>query len=134
MRVVAGVIFHQNQVLMALRAHGDWAGYWEFPGGKTEPQESDEETLIREIKEELNLEIEVQCQLGEYFHQAAKTPITLVVLIAQAKSRHFDLIEHREARWMGINELERLRLAPADLGVVPKLREWVKTRESSRPK
>lgn len=57
--ICAILVNSQDQVLVAQRsAHQDYAGYWEFPGGKCEPGESLQEALIREIREELAIEVE----------------------------------------------------------------------------
>jgi len=55
LRIVAAVIREGDQYLLGMRAAGQYAGCWEFPGGKVEPGESDPEALIREIKEELGI-------------------------------------------------------------------------------
>ena len=71
--VVAGVIYKNNKFLIAQRnlkkAQG---GLWEFPGGKVEKNESYESALIREIKEELNADIEVNEYIGESIHHFLK--------------------------------------------------------------
>ena len=58
-RVVAAIIVHENQVFATQRGYGNFKGGWEFPGGKIEQGETSQEALIREIKEELDTEIEV---------------------------------------------------------------------------
>ena len=57
--VVAAIIIRDGQVFATQRGYGEWKGWWEFPGGKTEPGEGLEEALVREIREELNAEISV---------------------------------------------------------------------------
>lgn len=57
--VVAAVIKHDNEIFVTRRSYGDFENMWEFPGGKMEHGETQEEALIREIKEELELDIEV---------------------------------------------------------------------------
>ena len=51
--VVAAIIIKDNQVFATQRGYGEWQGWWEFPGGKIEPEESPQSALVREIKEEL---------------------------------------------------------------------------------
>ena len=58
-RVAAAVIFDGDRVFATRRGHGEWKGYWEFPGGKIEPGETPEEALCREIVEELDTVISV---------------------------------------------------------------------------
>lgn len=57
--VVAAIICKEGTYLAAQRGHGEFEGLWEFPGGKIEPGESSEEALIREIKEELSIDIHI---------------------------------------------------------------------------
>ena len=57
--VVAAIIVRNGQVFATQRGYGDWKDWWEFPGGKMEPGESPQEALVREIREELDAEIEV---------------------------------------------------------------------------
>ena len=66
--VVAGAILRDGKVFGACRSYGAYTGTWEFAGGKVEPGESDEEALIREIREELDVEIAVERLLGTVDH------------------------------------------------------------------
>ena len=59
-KVVAAIIKKDNKILATQRGYGEFEGLWEFPGGKVEQGETKEEALIREIKEELNADIEVE--------------------------------------------------------------------------
>ena len=61
-KVVAAIIIHNNQIFATQRGYGDFKDGWEFPGGKVEPGETPQQALVREIKEELDTEIEV----GDY--------------------------------------------------------------------
>ena len=58
-QVVAAIIIKDNQVFATQRGYGEWKGWWEFPGGKIEAGECPQEALKREIREELDAEIEV---------------------------------------------------------------------------
>ena len=59
-RVVAAIIIHENKIFATQRGYGEFKDGWEFPGGKIEPGETPQEALVREIKEELDIEIEVK--------------------------------------------------------------------------
>ena len=58
-KVAAAIIIHNNQIFATQRGYGEFKDGWEFPGGKIEPGETPQEALVREIREELNVEIEV---------------------------------------------------------------------------
>lgn len=59
-RVVAAIIIHEKKIFATQRGYGEFKDGWEFPGGKIEPGETPQEALVREIKEELDIEIEVK--------------------------------------------------------------------------
>ena len=58
-RVVAAIIIENDKVFATQRGYGEFKDGWEFPGGKIEPGETPEEAIVREIKEELDTEVEV---------------------------------------------------------------------------
>ena len=59
-KVVAAIIIHENKIFATQRGYGEFKDGWEFPGGKIEPGETPQKALVREIKEELDIEIEVK--------------------------------------------------------------------------
>ena len=59
-RVVAAIIIENDKVFATQRGYGEFKDGWEFPGGKIEPGETPEEAIVREIKEELDTEVEVR--------------------------------------------------------------------------
>ena len=58
--VVAAIIHKDGKILATQRGYGEYKGWWEFPGGKMEPGETEEQAIVREISEELNVEIRVE--------------------------------------------------------------------------
>ena len=64
--VVAAIIIKDGQVFASKRGYGEFKGWWEFPGGKVEPGETNEEALIREIKEETQLELPIDTSFNVY--------------------------------------------------------------------
>ena len=64
-KVAAAIIIHNNRIFATQRGYGEFKDGWEFPGGKIEPGETSREALVREIKEELAIEIEVKDFLGD---------------------------------------------------------------------
>lgn len=91
---------------------------WEFPGGKIEENETAEECLIREIKEELNIEIEITGSLSPNDHQYPDKLIRLIPFICRQVGGEIILKEHDDYKWMDVKDLLDLDWAEADVGVV----------------
>jgi 8-oxo-dGTP diphosphatase len=91
---------------------------WEFPGGKVEHNETSEECLIREIKEELNLDINIKSSLEPVEHHYQEFSIRLIPFICKIKSGEIKLTEHDDYLWLERNELLDLDWAEADIDVV----------------
>ncbi len=113
--VVAGVIYKNNKFLIAQRnlkkAQG---GLWEFPGGKVEKNESYESALMREIKEELNADIEVNEYIGESIHHYPEKDIKLIFYKAKLLSEKVELLEHESCKWITKDEKDKFEFAGAD--------------------
>ncbi|GAB3662313.1 hypothetical protein GCM10028791_37340 [Echinicola sediminis] len=91
---------------------------WEFPGGKLEERESEEACLMREIKEELHLQIKVGERLTEVHHQYPSFTIRLIPFLATIQSGSLHLEEHQAYQWMKKEALLALDWAEADVPVV----------------
>ncbi|MEV6272477.1 (deoxy)nucleoside triphosphate pyrophosphohydrolase [Kribbella sp. NPDC051936] len=103
MRIVVGVaMVRDDRVLAAYRPGPD--GGWEFPGGKVEPGETDEQAAVREIREELDLEIKVGESLGPGVDISAA--YRLHVYLATVVAGDPVLREHAELRWFARDELD----------------------------
>lgn len=114
-RVVAGLIFHQDRWLVAKKkSDGQVVGRWEFPGGKIEPNETPEKALEREIQEELNLKVKVLRVLTSSRFQTSSHEIELIGVLAESESEKFELVEHESARWCRLAEIDDLDLVEAD--------------------
>jgi 8-oxo-dGTP diphosphatase len=119
-RVVAAVIVDGDKVLACRRAaHKSMAGYWEFPGGKVEPGETDQVALAREIREELRVEIEVGELVGNSIARAGDVEIELVAYFARVVVDEItNSLDHDEFRWLLASELDSLDWAPADVPIL----------------
>lgn len=95
---------------------------WEFPGGKVEPGETAEQSLIREIKEELDIDIEITGQLPSNIHAYDTKTIRLIPFTCRITYGTICLKEHQAFRWLAPHELEDLDWAEADVEVVCKVK------------
>jgi len=115
--VTAAVIESDGRILICRRREGErFGGFWEFPGGKIEEGESPEEGLGREIKEELDLEIDVGARIDSFPYGEPPDGLVLTAFFARLKPETPELVlkEHAEARWVRRVELDRFDFAPAD--------------------
>lgn len=94
---------------------------WEFPGGKLEINENEVDCIIREIKEELNIDIEVTGKLTPSIYQYPEFEVNLIPFIAVYKSGLLQLNEHSSFKYLEKNELLQLDWAEADLPIVREL-------------
>ena len=121
--VSAAIIIEDGKVLLARRAKGEkLAGYWEFPGGKREEDETIDECLVREIREELSLDIEV---VGEFDTSDYKYPggqIRLIGLLAEIRNGVVSKTVHDLVEWIDISSVLDYQLAPADIPLAERLR------------
>ena len=120
--VVAAIIHHEGRYLATQRGYGDWEDYWEFPGGKIEPEESREEALIREIREELRMEIVPERWLCTTEHDYPAFHLTMHCYLCHITEGTPHLTEHLAARWLTPEELHSVGWLPADVEVASKLK------------
>lgn len=122
--VVAGIIYKNNKFLIAQRnLNKSQGGLWEFPGGKVEKDESYERALIREIKEELNADIEVNEYIGESIYQYPEKDIKLIFYKAKLLSDRIELLEHESYKWITKDEKDKYEFAGADKVVFDLIQE-----------
>ena len=116
MRVVAAVLLRDGRVLAARRPpHKSQGGLWELPGGKVEQGESDQQALVRELQEELGVQVVVDGPLAENRHPYPGGEVHLVALRCRLLSGAPHPHEHTALRWLDAASLRLLRWAPADL-------------------
>jgi 8-oxo-dGTP diphosphatase len=120
---VAGIALRNGLVFVARRKPGgSMGGRWEFPGGKIEPGETPEGTLVREFREELGLDIRPGALLGESGFVNGGVRFRLRAYRVEFQGEPSYLAEHQEVRWLAPADLEALDLAPSDrslLGFLP---------------
>ena len=125
MRVVAGIILNEEgKILLTKRAEGQSrALLWEFPGGKVEEGETDQESLKRELKEELCLEVEVLEHLVTVYHSYPDLTIELVCYLCRTSRSRPCLTVHSDYAWVDFDELESFNLAGADRKAVEEIKK-----------
>ena len=119
--VVAAIICQDNQIFATQRGYGDFKDGWEFPGGKVEPGETPENALVREIREELAVEISVGELLTTVEHDYPNFHLTMHCYLCRLTGGEITLLEHEAARWLGKGELYSVEWLPADVGIIPLL-------------
>lgn len=120
-RVVAAIIIHEDKVFATQRGYGEFKDGWEFPGGKIEEGETPQEALVREIKEELNIEIEVRELLDVVEYDYPNFHLSMDCFICKIKSGELVLNEHEAAKWLTKDTLGSVEWLPADQGLIQKL-------------
>lgn len=119
--VVAAVIMKECKVFATQRGYGEFKDGWEFPGGKVEAGESPEEALRREIREELEVEVNVGDLIDtiEYDYPAFHLSMKCYACTIAGGSPH--LLEHEAARWLTVGQLDSVAWLPADITLIPKI-------------
>ena len=120
--VVAAIILDGDKIFATQRGYGDWKDWWEFPGGKMEPGETQEEALRREIREELSAEIRVDELLCTVDYDYPEFHLIMHCYLCSLLTGTLHLNEHESAKWLSRNELSSVQWLPADIQVVEKLR------------
>ena len=106
-KVLCGLIFNsKNQLLITRRGSGDFKGKWEFPGGKLEKNETEEECLKREISEELNIDINVDYFLMNNSHPYPTFTVELVSYVSTIRSGEIKLSDHDKYEWIGVSAVQ----------------------------
>ena len=124
--VVAAIIHKDGKILATQRGYGDYKDFWEFPGGKIESGETPEEALVREIKEELLLDIDVEEYITTVEYDYPKFHLSMKCYKCSVLEGESPvLLEHESMKWLSMDELDTVDWLPADLEVV---REMLKSR------
>ena len=129
-KVAAAVIMSENEqgekvIFATERGYGDYKDWWEFPGGKLEAGETPEEALVQEIREELNIRIDVDQFLLTVEHDYPAFHLSMDCFLCQMQEGHMTLLEHEDARWLKASELRSVRWLPADVKVVEMIKKML---------
>jgi len=122
--VVAAIIYDNDKILCVQRAENKLAYIskkYEFPGGKIEQGESKEQTIKREIFEELNIDLIVGEQFITVMHTYPDFELTMHTFKCTGDVKNLKLNEHIDYKWLSLSELESLDWAAADVPIVNEL-------------
>ena len=123
-KVVAGVLERNGKILVCRRRNQDGSpGKWEFPGGKQEPGETEEECLVRELREELCLAVRPGEEIGRVRHDYKEFSVEVVFRHAAAENGNMELMVHAEAVWTEKKSLPDYDFLEADIEFVKRLAE-----------
>lgn len=121
-QVTAAIIRKDDKFLIAQRAEDDECGLlWEFPGGKLEEGETLQECIIREIKEELDLDIEIIDIFATSLYHFNSKKIYFTVFNAKILGGNLKLNVHNQAHWIKASQLKDYKFMPPDVVFVEKL-------------
>ena len=121
--VVAAVIFDaEGRIFATQRGYGEWKDWWEFPGGKIESGETPQMALRREIREELDAEIEVGELMRTIDYDYPTFHLTMHCYRCRLQVTGYRLREHEAAKWLAPEDLQCVKWLPADEEFIEELK------------
>lgn len=121
--VAAAIIQKDDEILAAQRGYGEFKDGWEFPGGKLEPGETGAEACVREIREELHVEIDGLEHLCTVEHDYDTFHLSMECFTCSIASGTIDDSEHENLKWLTSDTLWSVDWLPADIKVVTELEQ-----------
>ena len=110
-----------TKVFATQRGYGDFKDGWEFPGGKVESDETPEQAIVREIREELATEIRVERYFDTIEYDYPEFHLSMDCFLCSIVSGELMLKEHEAARWLAVEEMDAVEWLPADRTIIAEL-------------
>ena len=123
--VVAAIILNEDKILATKRGYGDFINMWEFPGGKMESDETKQDALIREIKEELKVTISIDSYLCTVQYDYPNFHLTMHCFICFIIDGELTLVEHNDAKWLTPDNLDSVQWLPADIQILDHIKSYI---------
>jgi 8-oxo-dGTP diphosphatase len=121
-RVTAAILINDQKIMIAKRKYtGKLPNKWEFPGGKIENNETPEQCLKREMKEEFDIDVSVGEHLGSSIYHYDHISIELLAYRTYWEAGTINLKDHDEYRWVTFRKLQEFNFAPADIPIAEKV-------------
>ncbi len=121
--VVAAIIRHEGKILATQRGYGDFAGGWEFPGGKVELGETPEQALVREIHEELGATVAIDAPFMVVDYDYETFHLHMHCFLCHVAEGNIELREHAAGKWLDADTIDSVEWLPADEEVIRALSE-----------
>jgi len=121
--VAAAIIKEKDRIFATERGHGEYIHYWEFPGGKVEPGETPEEACIREIREELDIAVQIDSHFATVEYDYPDFHLIMDCFLCSLAGEKPHLLEHLQARWLSREDLRSVNWLPADDDILRLLEE-----------
>ena len=112
--VAAVIVDEKKRVFSTARGYGEYKGWWEFPGGKIEKGETPQQALVREIREELSVDIEVGDLIGTVEYDYPDFHLSMDCFYAKIVAGSIELKEAEDAKWLTYDQLDDVKWLPAD--------------------
>ena len=127
--LVAAIIQNGDKIFATQRGYGEFKGGWEFPGGKIEDNETPQQALIREIKEELATDISVGELIDTIEYDYPTFHLSMDCFLCRIIKGNLELIEAKDSAWVTEDTIDTIQWLPADLTIIQKVKKLLKERK-----